>query len=365
MSCHTGTMKKWVNLLDIMLDAFKGAGCHVTMDSSYMGDIMAQIGRSEWLFNMVGTAQANRSGADVKPEIAEMKIGSYESWCFQHKWLPLCSALWADNNIVKTLSNYHTPNILPEGAGVLRKKKGPDGKRLSQRDEVPCPEQNREYSETFHPIDKGNGAEATYDMGGKSRTHNWSPKLVLRLLNMTMNNAYKIYNALVEERTPDKRFLEMREAIEEMTHAFCQRGLSMRSQRAEHPLHSRNLTNCFEYESGRKVRSDALGIIARSGPKPQSIMQKLYALLNRQKKALWRRHQSLAYHRQGRCAWESCLGKKNSKAKRPWSYQTVMRCEECSALRQKNMFFPAMTQRRVCQLYVTLPSTINITTKHT
>ena len=139
----------------------------------------------------------------------------------------------------------------------------------------------------------------------------------------------------------------------------------MRLQRAEDPLHSRDLTDCFEYDSGRKVRSDALGIIDRSEPKPQSIMQKLYALLNRQRKTLWRRHQSLAYHRQGKCAWEDCPGKKQSKAKRPRSYDTVMRCEECSALRKKNMFFSAMTQRRVCQLYVTLPSTINITTKNT
>ena len=131
-------------------------------------------------------------------------------------------ALWADNNIVKTISNYHTPIIFLEGLGVLRKKKEPDGKRLSHHNEVPCPEQNWEYSKTFHPIDKGNGVEATYDMGGKSRTHNWSPKLVLRLVYMTMNNAYKIYNALVDEHTPDRRFLEMRKAIEEMTHAFCQ-----------------------------------------------------------------------------------------------------------------------------------------------
>ena len=158
---------------------------------------------------------------------------------------------------VKTFLNYHTPNIFLEEVGVLRKKKGPDGKRLPQRDEVPCPEQNREYSETFHLIDKGNGAEATYDLGGKSRTHNWSPKLVLRLVNMTMNNAYKIYDALVDEHTPDRRFLEMREAIEEMTHAFFQRGTSMRSQKAEHPLHLTDLTNVFEYDMGRRVRSDA------------------------------------------------------------------------------------------------------------
>ena len=131
----------------------------------------------------------------------------------------------------------------------------------------------------------------------------------------------------------------MREAIEEMTHAFCQRGMAMRSQRAEHPLHSRDLTHVFECHSGKQVRSDALGVIARSVPRPQTILQKLYALLNRQKKAPWRRHQSLAYHRKGKCAWEGCVGKKKSKAKRPRSYDTFMRCEECSAERNKNVFF--------------------------
>ena len=73
----------------------------------------------------------------------------------------------------------------------------------------------------------------------------------------------------------------MREADEEMMHAFCQRGISMRLQKAEHPLHSRDLTNAFGSGAGMKVRSDTGGMIARSGPKPQSIMQKLYALVNR------------------------------------------------------------------------------------
>ena len=45
--------RKWVKLYDIMLDRLKGEGRHVTMDSAYMGDIIAQIGRHKWKFNMV------------------------------------------------------------------------------------------------------------------------------------------------------------------------------------------------------------------------------------------------------------------------------------------------------------------------
>ena len=121
----------------------------------------------------------------------------------------------------------------------------------------------------------------------------------------------------------------------------------MRLQRAEHPWHSRDLTNVFESGVGRKVRSDAQGVIARSGRKPQSLLYRIYALLNRQKKAPWRRHQSLAYHQKGRCAWEGCVGKKKSKAKVPRSHQTCMRCEECSALRNKNVFFCNDTKKGV------------------
>ena len=39
---------------------------------------------------------------------------------------------------------------------------------------------------------------------------------------MGLNNAYQIYNALVEKYTPVRRFLGMEEAVQEMTHSVCQ-----------------------------------------------------------------------------------------------------------------------------------------------
>ena len=45
---NASTLQKWINLYNIMLHQFKGKGRGVTMDSAYMGDIMAQIGQSEW-----------------------------------------------------------------------------------------------------------------------------------------------------------------------------------------------------------------------------------------------------------------------------------------------------------------------------
>ena len=49
------------------------------MDSAYMGDIMAQIGRFEWKINMVGTAQTNRTGADCAGTCKKMKKGTHET----------------------------------------------------------------------------------------------------------------------------------------------------------------------------------------------------------------------------------------------------------------------------------------------
>jgi hypothetical protein len=49
------TTQKWVNLLLLMLNDFKNNGHCVTMDSAYMGDIMAMIGQDVWRIDMVGT----------------------------------------------------------------------------------------------------------------------------------------------------------------------------------------------------------------------------------------------------------------------------------------------------------------------
>ncbi|KAL3764002.1 hypothetical protein ACHAW5_000041 [Stephanodiscus triporus] len=145
------------------------------MDSVYMGDIMAVIGRDVWCINIVGTAQANRTGANIG-FTKSMRKGTYKSICWQHSWRLLCFAVWSDNALVKTLSNFHGLEILDAGMGVLRKKRDADGKRERTKTEVPCPAQTCDYCKTFH--DKGNGAEANYDLGGKSRLHNWLPKLI-------------------------------------------------------------------------------------------------------------------------------------------------------------------------------------------
>jgi hypothetical protein len=82
---NTVTTQEWVNLLSLMLDKFKNNGHCVTMDSVNMGNIMAMIGRNVWRINMVSTAQANRTGANIDCTTS-MKKGTCNSVCWQHVW---------------------------------------------------------------------------------------------------------------------------------------------------------------------------------------------------------------------------------------------------------------------------------------
>jgi hypothetical protein len=95
----TVTTQKFLTLLDIFLDAFKGKGHCVMMDSGYMGDTMDQIGREEWN----GRDNQNEShGSSCGGGGTKVKVGTYKSIFWQHHMLNLCYLVWLDNNKVKT-----------------------------------------------------------------------------------------------------------------------------------------------------------------------------------------------------------------------------------------------------------------------
>ena len=59
------------------------------MDSAFMGDIVALIGRHEWKVHMLGTAQENRTGADTASGKRTMKKNTYKAVLWQHDTEPL------------------------------------------------------------------------------------------------------------------------------------------------------------------------------------------------------------------------------------------------------------------------------------
>jgi hypothetical protein len=115
MNDNTVTTQKWVNmlLLLLMLDSFKNNGHCITMDSAYMGDIMVMIRRGVWRINMVRTAQANRTGANVDCTKSTKKGTTYGAVCWQHTWRSLFF------RVVRQRSFFDGPVILEAGWGVL------------------------------------------------------------------------------------------------------------------------------------------------------------------------------------------------------------------------------------------------------
>jgi hypothetical protein len=187
--------------------------------------------------------------------------------------------------------------------------------RIWPRRRIRSPAQTKTYCETFHLIDKGNGAEATYDMAGKSRSHNWAPKLVFRLYNynMAMNNAYVMYKELVAR--DGEKALSMGRAMKELAHGLCHQGESMRSNAVVHPAHLRDMSRVEGHEKGTKIWKDRKSEVMLLPPKNTAAISAKAQLTAAQKRQEWRKHQPMPTKKRSRCCWARCPGIKNSKAK--------------------------------------------------
>ena len=180
-------------------------------------------GRSTWLVPVKQT--------EAEPDVKALKPNTHESLFCQHKTEPLLHAVWSDNNIVKTLSNFHSPVI--EVGGILRKQKDDDGDREREQTPADVPEQQKEYCENFHWIDKGNANEAKCKLDYESKTHGWAPKVACRLFNMTMNNAFKMYEYFCVEE--DQMPSDMAHCVRELATSLLNEGPPMRRRKAGNP----------------------------------------------------------------------------------------------------------------------------------
>jgi hypothetical protein len=341
-----------VSLYDFMLAPFKYNGHCVVMDSAYMGDAMCQVGREEWFINMVGTVQLSRSGAGALAKLAikagDVKKGTHESLLYQHKTKPLVFAVWADNNFVRTLSNFHSPSIVQ---GRMKRNEV-TGKREREQSEVDCNEQQTDYCSFYHWIDKGNGQEAKYDLSCESHIHGWPPKLKLRLYNSNSNNTYKYYTVLYNMCHPGQIPMPILNCIHNLTHSNLQRGEDIRQRGPGVPPSATKDITSTTSGDGRKVRSDsarqgfisptnAHGSGAIAPGTPQTLISGLTArgLYHQQAafRALKRRqpgrnHQSvpMVVKDSGKeCRYIKCPGFNTSK-KRKRPYTTIYKCEQCS-----------------------------------
>ena len=118
------------------------------------------------MVNMVGTAQSNQMGANVKVIVDKMKVGTYKSCCWQHNIKHLVYAAWVGNAIVKTLSNCHGAISLDTENGVMGRGKDKNGSREMRQKTVQCPVQTKTYCTTFYLIRQG-------DWEGGQIRHGW------------------------------------------------------------------------------------------------------------------------------------------------------------------------------------------------
>ena len=101
-----------------------------------------------------------------------------------------------------------------------------------------------------------------------------------------MTNAYALYVALRTEHQAHLQMLELKEAIQEAMHAFCQKGKRMRKQKAEHPAWIRDLTYEHDTGSGRSKRSDLKKEVILGKREEAPVISDAKVLKTKQKKAV-------------------------------------------------------------------------------
>ena len=109
--------------------------------------------------------------AYLKAHPTKKRMQKYKIW--QHNTQSLVAAIWSDNGIVKTLSNYHHSIIVADG--LMRKKMGDNNVQEKHQLPVDAPKQNIDYSDTFHQIvKKGNMIESRCVLGKQgSKKHGY------------------------------------------------------------------------------------------------------------------------------------------------------------------------------------------------
>ena len=145
-----------------------------------------------------------------------------------------------------------------------------------------------------------------YDMAGKSWSHNWAPKLVFRLFNMVMNNAYVIYKELVAR--DGGKAMPMGRSMKELAHALCQQGESMRSYDPTHPAHLQDMNRVDGHKKGTKIRKDRKSEVMMSPPKSTAAISRKGQLTRQQKRQWLRIHLHMPTAIRGKCCWARCPG---------------------------------------------------------
>ncbi len=101
---------------------------------------------------------------------------------------------------------------------------------------------------------------------------------------------------------------------------------------------------------GTKILTDRKSKVMMSPPKSTAAISCRGQLTRQKKKQPWRYHQSLSAATGRKCSWARCPGIEKSKGKQKHTYDTCMRCEECTTNAGCNMqhLFLFVQQHNFC-----------------
>jgi hypothetical protein len=97
-------------------------------------------------------------------------------------------------------------------------------KRVREQSDVDCNAQQIDYCKTYHEIDKGNGAEAKYDLSTELNLHGWGQKVAARNFDMNLNNTSKLYGFIYKRVHPSLIPMPLKEGIHNLAHSLLKRG---------------------------------------------------------------------------------------------------------------------------------------------
>jgi hypothetical protein len=146
---------------------------------------------------------------------------------------------------------------------------------------VPCLAQTKDYWQTFHLINKGNGNKANYIMAGKSRSHNWAPKF--GLLPLQHGNEQHTVNKELMMRVGGISLL-MGKAVRELAHSLCQQGAPVQNRAETHPAHLRGTDHIDGHMMGRKIWTDRKSEMISSPPKCTGAISQRRQMMKQQKR---------------------------------------------------------------------------------
>jgi hypothetical protein len=174
-------------------------------------------------------------------------------------------------------------------------------------------------------------------MAGNSRSHNWAPKLVFRLLNMALNNAYVVYKELVARE--GGKGLSMGRVVKELAMDCANEEQACDLiPRCIRPAHLRDMDRVDGHEKGNKIRKDRKSEEVVSPAKNTAAISAKAQLTAAQKRQWWCKHLPLPDVVRGKCCWVKCPGIKQCQGKRKRSYDTHYRCEQCSTDKESNVY---------------------------